>query len=139
MIWNAKSLQRVAKELREERLKDPESDLLLFEGMFLAGPILLSLAIEIALKAWQCRERKGKPEKTHDLLELFDGLEQDTRKLFEEGMLSFEPLPEILRSHKDARTHWRYSYEDPFAHFNTSALDRALTVILNAYDERWSD
>ena len=59
MIENAKSLQRVAKDLLEK--SSIESDSLLFRGQILAAPILLTLAIEIALKAWLCRERK----KTH--------------------------------------------------------------------------
>ena len=71
MIENARSLQRVAKELEWDWSKSPESDPVLFEGKFLASPILLTLAIEIALKAWLCRERKKDPPCIHDLLELF--------------------------------------------------------------------
>ena len=57
MIWNAKSLQRVMKELERYGSESSTSDPLLFQGSGLAGPILLSLATEISLKAWQCRER----------------------------------------------------------------------------------
>ena len=79
MIWTAKSLQRVAKEL--DLPEEPsQSDSLLFMGKFFAGPVLLTLATEISLKAWQCRERKEKPDHSHDLLELFDGLGERFRQ-----------------------------------------------------------
>ena len=38
MIWIAKSLQRVAKELDRDG-ESPESDPLLFSGKFVAGPV----------------------------------------------------------------------------------------------------
>ena len=82
MIWNAKSLQRVAKEL-ERHEESPQSDPLLFSGRFLAGPNPLTLATEIALKAWQCQERKGKPDRSHDLMKLFDSLESSTQETLE--------------------------------------------------------
>ena len=48
-----------------------------------SSPILLSLAIEIALKAWWCREHKETPVRIHDLLELFNSLELNTRETLE--------------------------------------------------------
>ena len=78
MIDNARSLQRVAKELEKNGHETLQSDTWLFQGMILAGPILLSLATEIALKAWLCLERKKDPHRTHDLLELFVLLKPDT-------------------------------------------------------------
>ena len=56
------------------------------EGTSVAVPILLSLAAEIGLKAWQCRERNGPPDKTHDLLALFDALGENTRRRLEDKM-----------------------------------------------------
>ena len=159
MIWHAKSLQRVAKELRRDRSKSIESDLLLFSGKFLAEPVLLSLAIEIALKAWQCRERNEAPKPSHDLLKLFDGLESSTQEILEAKMrkrsphsvwaeepsmqnlnsdqqdmlgAKTHPLRDVLCSHRDEHTHWRYLYEDPVAQFETAEIDRALTVIIHA-------
>ena len=78
MIWNARSLQTVAKQLASGRVT-PAEDVFLFTGQQLAEPILLALATEIALKAWQCRERKGPPESEHDLLKLFEGLSEEAR------------------------------------------------------------
>ena len=62
MINSARSLQRVANELEKNGPEPELSDEQLFEGIFLAGPILLSLATEIALKAWQCSERQEPPD-----------------------------------------------------------------------------
>ncbi len=93
MNWNAKSLQRVVKELERYGSESSTADPLLFQGSGLAGPILLSLATEIALKAWQCRERKNAPDRTHDLLDLFMGLEPDTQELLQARMPGW---PEIL-------------------------------------------
>lgn len=176
MIRNAKSLQRVVKELENNK---PESspldrwdnrdigtqDRLLFMGKLLAVPNLLSLATEIALKAWRCRERQKAPERTHDLLKLFQSLEQNTQEMlearmrklspysvwagqpgmqnlgpFEQEMFAakMHPLRDILRSHNDANMRWRYLHEQTSSQqFEIAEIDRALTVIIDAYEKRW--
>ena len=175
MIRNAKALQRVVKELEKNKPKPSPSDgwgkwdrgtedQLLFMGRLLAVPNLLSLATEIALKAWQCREQQKAPERTHNLLRLFHSLEQDTQEMLEArmrkrsphsvwaeqpGMQNLRPdvqdmfaakrhpLRDVLRSHSDANMLWRYIYEEPEAKFETGEIDLALTVIIDAYEERW--
>lgn len=89
------------------------------------------------------------PDPTHDLVKLFEGLEPATQKQLEAKMPAvpdpllgwaipvFEGLRKLLCSHRNEHAHWRYLYEDPFATFETPALDRALTVIIAAYGERW--
>ena len=64
MISNARSLQRVVKELERNGSISPQSDQIFFSGVFLASPILSTFAIEIALKAWQCREQKKASPRT---------------------------------------------------------------------------
>ncbi len=175
MIENAKALHRVVKKLEKNKPKPSPSDgwgkwdrgtedQLLFLGRLLAVPNLLSLATEIALKAWQCRERQKAPKKIHNLLELFESLEQDTQEMLEARMrkvspdsvwagqpgmqnlgpfeqeifaAKMHPLRDDLHSHSDAYEHWRYLYERPSAHFETAKIDRALTVIIDAYEKRW--
>lgn len=148
MIRNAKSLQRVVKELERHESESWTSDPLLFQGSGLAGSILLSLATEIALKAWQCRERKGAPDRTHDLLRLFEGLERETQELLQAKMPGWPGIPEmspftygslaeLLWSHRDSYTHWRYLHEKHSAVFRNGELNQALTVLLNAYGKRW--
>ena len=163
MIGNAKSLQRVARELEKNGQEAGQSDNWLFQGIVLAGPILLSLATEIALKAWQCSEREKAPDRTHDLLKLFDSLKQDTQEMLEARMRKvsphsvwageprfrnlnpdlqdiwgarIQPLRAVLSSHCKAFQRWRYLYEESFAKFESAEIDRALTVIIDAYAER---
>ena len=176
MIRNAKALQRVVKELEKNKSEPSPSDgwgkwdrgtedQLLFRGKFLAVPNLLSLATEIALKAWQCRERQAAPERTHDLLKLFHSLEQDTQEMLEARMrkvspdsvwaealrmqnlslleqemfgANMHPLRDVLRSHCDVNIRWRYIHEESYgAQFETGEMDLALTVIIDAYEKRW--
>ena len=174
MIRNAKALQRVVKELEKNKPTPSDGwgkwdrgteDQLLFMGRFLAVPNLLSLATEIALKAWQCRERQKAPERTHDLLKLFHSLEQDTQEMLEARMqkvspgsvwaealrmrnlspleqemlgAKMHPLRDVLRSHSDANMRWRYLHEQTSSQqFETGEMDLALTVIIDAYEKRW--
>ena len=150
MIWNAKSLQEVANHL-DKGIKS-KSENSLFSGQFLAAPILMALATEIALKALQCQERKGSPMKTHDLLKLFEGLSENTRTRLEEGLPSRldpvslllgvqEPCPpgagmrKVLEFHRHSFEHWRYKHERARGLFYLSYLDEALTVIIDTYDQ----
>ena len=155
MISNARSLPRVVKELDRNESKSPHLDQLLFSGVFLASPILLTFAMEIALKAWLFREQKKAPDRTHDLLALFDGLDPSTQELLEErmrsaephtiehlvkeGRQSYEPLHRLLSSHKNTFIDWRYIHQYEGGVVQTALLDRALTVIIDAYYKRWSD
>ncbi len=151
VIEDAKALQRVVEELRGKGSKSVEADPLLFQGKFLAAPILLSLALEIALKAWQRRERQGAPARSHDLLQLFEGLEEATQIRLQAQMPPLldpwlgwpirEGLRELLGSHRDAFIKWRYPYEGDeegsiFKTFETAAVHQALTVLIDAYYER---
>ena len=150
MIRNAKSLQSVVKKLEWNEAESPQSDPFLFQGTILADAILLSLATEIALKALLFLEQKKDPPHIHDLLKLFKQLEPDTQKLLWEempgwpGILEMSPfdygsLPELLWSHRDAHTHWRFLHEKPMGVFRTAELNRVLTMIINAYDKMSRD
>ena len=52
---------------------------------------------------------------------------------------TYGSLAELLRSHRDSYTHWRYLHEKHSGVFRTSELSQALTVILNAYGKRWGE
>ncbi len=148
MIENAKSLQRVAKELESTRTDSPQSDPLLFNGTTLATAILLPLATELALKALVCLERKQAPPRTHNLLKLFEQLELETQEslrtrmpgwpeIIEVAPFEYGSLPEILWSHSDAHTHWRFIHEKRWGVFRSGELSQALTLITDVYDKRW--
>ena len=148
MICHAKSLQEVANHLEANMEADLKSENFLFSGKYMSAPILMALATEIALKALQCQERKRSPMRTHDLLKLFEGLSEDTQTRLEEGLPSqldpvsmriqdFFPvgagMRKVLEFHRYSFMHWRYKYERPGGSFFSSALNEALTVIINTY------
>lgn len=167
MIENAKSLQHVAKSLEKDSSKALRSDPWLFPGLFLAGPILSSLAIEIALKAWWCREQNKPPKQWHNLLALFDLLKPETQEALEARMrkasphsvwaealkmqeldpisqevlgAKMHPLRDVLGAHSTANMQWRFLYEERRgAWFDTAEIDRAITVIIAAYYEKYSE
>ncbi|MDE3257700.1 MAG: hypothetical protein OYM47_07710 [Gemmatimonadota bacterium] len=163
MMDNVRSLQRVVQDIEQGSKQSLESDLLLFKGQLLAGPILLSLAAEIALKALLCWEKNEIPVKTHDLLNLYLSLSENTRELLEARMrkvspysiwadqpgmrnlnsevqelfhAKMHPLRDVLCSHRDSHTHYRYLYEKPGGRFEIGEISHALKVIIDVYYEK---
>ena len=145
MVSQARSLQEVARHLKPDAESD-DWDGVLFTGKVIAGPILLALATEIALKALQCRERGGAPDRTHDLLDLFDELTKPTQSwldanyprnpiLFDDSQ--FPPvvagMRETLKQHRSAFLNWQYVHETSRANFYNTVIDQALTTILKRY------
>lgn len=138
MIHRARSLGRLVVEI-ETGAKE-------LEGSILAAPVLLSLAAEIALKAWQCRERNGPPDQTHNLLKLFDGLSNNAQSRLEGKMPEIgNPLPGMPAIYPGMRNalfqcssvfvEWRYSYEHQSLWAETGVLKTALAAIVEAYDD----
>ena len=81
---------RVAEEIgKSGRQAGPQGGLLL-RGRVLAEPVLLSLAVEVALNPWQCRDRNGEPDGTHDLLKPFDGLGDEAKRQLQGRMPEVE-------------------------------------------------
>ena len=114
------------------------------EGTSVAVPILLSLAAEIGLKAWQCRERNGPPDKTHDLLALFDALGENTRRRLEDKMPEvpslvarlppyYPGIRDALSQNKNLFVEWRYAHEHHSLFAETGVLKTALKAIVGAY------
>ena len=77
MIDHAISLRKVANFLDVNESKEPDTTL--FHGKFLAAPILMTLAVEIALKALQCQEGKEEFDRDYNLVKLFQSLNKDTQ------------------------------------------------------------
>ena len=112
-------------------------------GTSVAVPVLLSLATEIGLKAWYWREGVNPPPKTHDLVELFDGLGEDTRRRLEEKMPEVPGIaPELpvypgirkaLCQNKDVFKHWRYAHEHDSLTAETGVLKSALKAIVDEF------
>lgn len=125
-----------------ERLEAEQSDGEWCDGTFVAIPVLLSLAAEIGLKAW-CRIEGTPGPKTHDLLKLFDGLGENTRRRLENRMPEFPSdmpgypaypgIRDALRQNRDVFTEWRYAHERDGLIAQTAFLKTALKAIVDEY------
>ena len=146
VIWNPDLMMIRASELGRlvKHLSAGQSDGSSFEGTTVAAPILLSLAAEIGLKAWQCKERNGPPDKTHDLLKLFDGLGENARRRLEDKMPEvprpvaglppiYPGIRNVLCQNKNLFVEWRYAHEHVSLFAETGVLKTALTAIVEAY------
>lgn len=146
MMRRARDLRRVAEHLDDVSSAPKPKDDRLQVGSIVTVPVLLSLATEIALKAWQCRERNGPPDQTHDLLKLFLGLGEDAQRRLSEKMPEHPPpmpgLPPVYPGMRTALSdcrnmfvEWRYAHERQHLRADTGVLKTALNAIFDAYDE----
>ena len=82
----------------------------------------------------ETRMRKVNPRVVWTQEPSMENLTPDLQEMFTARM---QPLRDVLREHHNAHVHWRFLYEEEsFAKFETAEIDRALTVIIDAYDER---
>ena len=103
-----------------------------FAGCMLVVPILRALAAELALKAIASKMR-GTHKKGHDLLELFDGLDQSARACIEKQDAS---VRSTLDRHKLDFNEWRYLGEKwEGVKRDTTDLDEALRALIVAFKE----
>ena len=112
-----------------------------FAGCMLAAPILRALAAELALKAIASK-MTGTHERGHDLLKLFDGLDQSARDCIEQQAAAVRvvrthgSVQSVLANHKADFTGWRYLGEswqgkNPYG----DDLDVALRALIAAFHE----
>ena len=147
IFWHPEWMLLEAAKLGQvvERLDAPEEGhTVRFDRSPIAVPVLLSLAIELALKALQWNERDGRqPDHTHDLLKLFKGLKKDTRERIEANMPEVPGvLPDLPRRPgirtalcraRNVFVDWRYPYEHPGLIIETADLKTALKAILDVH------
>lgn len=144
MMFSAQSLQKFVSSF--ENRADPTSDAELFHGQFIAAPVLLALSMELALKAWWTREVNGiNVPKTHDLLELFDGLPEQTRTRLENSHPELpnpshpklspvrEGLRSILASNRTKFVEWRYQHELSRGMFPDGPFNEALSSVIEEF------
>ena len=151
-ISHAKNLQCLARKLAETTvLNKDKSDVDLFQGKVVGTPILFGLATEIALKALLYQETNEIPPYIHDLLELFDGLKENTQEELEmtfkqlgkntQGRLMAEfPRPSstiryVLYEHREVFILWRYPFKSVPSCY-PKALDEVISTIIKIYDKR---
>ncbi|MEM7120563.1 MAG: HEPN domain-containing protein [Pseudomonadota bacterium] len=144
MMFSARALQELIRSFGNS--VDPSSNAALFEGQFIARPVLAAFAMELALKAWWAKENKDSDiPKTHDLLKLFDGLNEETRTRLESahpeiphpcrGLSPIRPgLRSILDSNSDAFVEWRYVHELSSARFPDGEFNEALSSVIKEFD-----
>lgn len=145
MMLSARALQALVRSFGG--VVDPTSNAILFQGQFIAGPVLLTFAMELALKAWWAKENKDRDiPKTHDLLKLFDGLNEETRTGLESAhpeipspTRGFKPirpgLRSMLASNSAAFVEWRYLHEHSRARFPHGEFDEALSSVIREFDQ----
>lgn len=143
MMYYALALQKLVRSF--EKGVDTPSKAALFDGQFIAGPVLLTLSMELALKAWWAKENKDNDvPKSHDLLKLFDGLNEDTRTRLEtahpEVPNPYRGLPPIrsglrstLASNRSVFVEWRYLHELSSAWFPEGEFDEALSSVIGEF------
>ncbi len=144
MMGTALSLQKFVGSI--EVGADRTSDFHLFKGQFIAVPVLLALAMEVALKAWWAREVKDKPvPKTHDLLKLFDGLPEQTRTRLENShpeklildhltlLPTHQGLRSLLASNRATFVDWRYPHEIFSGSYQSEELNAALSSVIDEF------
>ena len=147
IMQSALSLQKVVNSF--EIGNDLLSDDYLFQGQFIAAPILLTLSMELALKAWWTREVKGiNVPKTHDLLKMFDGLPEPTRIRLENSHPELpnpthpklppirEGLRSILASNSAKFVEWRYQHELSSGMFSNGPFNEALSSVIGEFFKR---
>jgi hypothetical protein len=144
MMFSARALQALVRTFGEGVA--PSSNATLFQGQFIAGPVLLTLAMELALKAWWAKENKDSEiPKTHDLLRLFDGLSEDTQtgleSTYPEVPHPIRGLPPVrqglrsmLASNSAAFVEWRYLHELSRAGFPHGEFNEALSSVISEFD-----
>ena len=116
-----------------------------FVGCMLAAPILRALAAELALKAITSK-MTGTHERGHDLLKLFDALDQSAQTAIEQqhkdgnAWIIHGSVRSILTSHKDdfvdsryVGESWRPGTNPPYAY--GADLDVALRALIAAFYE----
>ncbi len=137
VMYRANELGRLVEHLGAE-----ERDGVWRHGTTIAIPVLLSLAVEIGLKAWH-RIEGNEPPFTHDLLELFDGLGENTRRRLEDkmpevpsnmpGYPAYPGIRTALRQNRDVFTDWRYAHEHDALIAETGVLKTALKAIVDEF------
>lgn len=155
-IAQARGLRRVAADLdriRDDYLKgdrtpaddkDAKFAAEEFLGSMLAAPVVRALAAELALKAIAIKTT-GDHKRGHDLLKLFDALDQETRRAIQQkrkGVIErvvHGSVRSILAKHKEDFTASRYVGEMPPGSKPTFAygvdLDVALLDLIAVFDE----
>lgn len=148
IMLSAVSLYKMIEASKED--KNQSADPLVMHGHFLAKPMIMAFAMELALKAWFILDGENQSiPRYHNLAKLFDNLKEETRDVLESAFPeiphpvhpSFGPirpgLRSILDSHKMMFVDWRYLHEQENTfEFQTGLFNEALATVIRQYESR---
>lgn len=113
-------------------------------------PMLLALAMELALKAWFVFDQDNpKVPRTHDLMKLFQRLKPESQERLDvefkrsvapshwNGLFIDYSIRHILHQHKDAFVDWRYLHEPKHTRFEHGAFEATLVMVLTEFRKRY--
>mgnify|MGYP002346464803 FL=1 len=113
--------------------------------------MLLSLAMELALKAWITLDQGAEPIRVHNLAKLFGMLKQEQREKIESAFQAEYPwysssswhpvrmdVGSILEHHADAFVKWRYMHEMEHGSFSHSEMEDVLEIVLKLFRARYT-
>ena len=111
-------------------------------------PMLLALAMELALKAWFVFDHNNpKVPISHDLAKLFERLLPESQEKldaeFKTSVAPYHPsglfvdyrIRHLLYQHKDAFTDWRYIHEPKSTNFDRGAFEATLEMVLTEFEK----
>ena len=144
----AKAVLRKTRTFPGETPIDPEP-LMRMKEMGVE-PMLLSLSMELALKAWFVFDFDDpNHSKSHDLSKLFSRLKPESQenldREFKRTVSPYHPnilhvdygIEHLLYQHKDAFVDWRYMHEPKSTMFERSAFEATLEMVLREFDKRY--
>ena len=113
-------------------------------------PMLLALAMELALKAWIVFDYDDpKYPGSHDLIKLFERLKPESQEKldieFKASITPYHPnllyidysIRHLLYQHKDAFVDWRYLHERKKTMFDLGAFEATLEMVLREFEKRY--
>lgn len=115
-------------------------------------PMLLALAMELALKAWFVFDYDDPNVRGHNLLKLFEKLKPQSREKleaeFKRSVAPYHPnllyldysIRHLLTQHQTAFTDWRYLHEpkEPMM-FEQSAFEATVEMVLREFEKRYRE
>jgi hypothetical protein len=113
-------------------------------------PMLLALAMELALKAWYVFDYDtAEIVRSHNLSTLFTKLRPESREKlateFKEVVAPYHPgsfiqdygIEDVLHQHANAFVDWRYLHEPKNMTFNESAFVATLEMVIHEFKKRY--
>lgn len=136
---------------KTQRFPEPEFEDLSKHEHVGVEPMLLALAMELALKAWFVFDYDNpKPAKSHNLIKLFESLKPESQEKldfeFKASVAPYHPnwvyidysIRHILDQHKDAFLDWRYLHEGKKSMmFDQGAFEATLEMVLREFEKRY--